>query len=249
MLLVVFGYMFAQPPATDSKTFCAIDPSNIPGYTALLIDVSDKLSNSQKVELEKELASLGDISEERTSAFLNKGEKLDIYFLQPDGEEPIRVFSMCHPGNVNNRSFFNVLNEGEIFARKKWQEFSNKILGEIYLRVDESRDMETSPLIETIKFIRADVFPRPSLIDASRPYRLLVWSDMIQNSGLANHFTGLSDFEEVLKKTPLELTNIDVSVFHLMSPKYSKYQTSEQVAWWRRVFAFSRANLNMWEPL
>ena len=44
---------------------------------------------------------------------------------------PFSIFSMCHPGDSNKRSLTEYLFEGDRFAKKKWEKFSNNILEEI----------------------------------------------------------------------------------------------------------------------
>ena len=117
ILAVVVGYMIIQPPPTDPKTFCPQDTSHI-GMTALLIDVSDKITNSQVARLENELKHISTISKKQSSSFLEKGEKLLVYFVEPEGQVPSLVFSMCHPGDIANRSVADELSEGQ-FLRKK----------------------------------------------------------------------------------------------------------------------------------
>ena len=118
LLVVIVGYFVIAPPPTDPKTFCPKDSEGI-GRTALLIDVSDKLTSSQLAKLENELRNISTVSEKKSSSFLKKGEKLEVYFVEPEGQRPSLVFSMCHPGNTANRSVIDGLSEGEIFARKR----------------------------------------------------------------------------------------------------------------------------------
>ena len=140
ILVAVFGFMIIQPPPTDPKTFCPNDTTNI-GMTALLIDVSDKLSNSQVARLENELKNISTVSEKQSSPFLKKGEKLMVYFVEPEGQSPSLVYSMCHPGDITNRSLVDELSQGAIFAQKKWQKFTDDIMLNIETKIDGSTEM------------------------------------------------------------------------------------------------------------
>ena len=248
LLAVIVGYFIIAPPPTDPKTFCPKDTEGI-GMTALLIDVSDKLTGSQLAKLENELRNISTVSEKKSSSFLKKGEKLMVYFIEPEGQVPSLVFSMCHPGNTANRSVIDGLSEGEIYARKKWKKFTDDVMQNIENKIGETAEMSTSPIIEAVQFIRAETFPPPRLIDGSINYRLVVWSDLLQNSLEGNHFGKLNDYKEALKRNPLELSGIEVSIFQIISKKYNKYQTNEHVAWWRKVFSRANADMRMWEKI
>ena len=72
---------------------------------------------------------------------------------------------------------------------------------------------------------------------------------MIQNSQISNHFKKINDYKKVLRETPLILNDIKIRVFQLMSKKYIKYQTNEQLMWWRKIISSTQGNLKLWEPL
>ena len=248
LLAAVFGYMLMQPPATNPKTFCPQDETKM-GMTALLIDVSDKLNYSQLARLENELKNISTISNEQNSPFLKKGDKLLVYFVEPEGQKPSLVFSMCHPGDIANRSVADELSEGAIFAQKKWDKFKKDIMASIEDKIDASSELSTSPIIEAMQFIRSENFPPPQLIGGVSNYKMIVWSDLLQNSSEDNHFGTLSDFKETLRRNPIDLTGVEISIFQIVSKKYNKYQTNEHAAWWRKLFSKSNADMRMWEKI
>ena len=248
LLATIAGYMAIQPPPTDPKTFCPQNTENM-GITALLIDVSDKLTNSQAAKLQNELKNISTVSEKRPSPFLKKGEKLVVYFVEPQGQVPSMIFSMCHPGDIANKTISDELTQGAIFARKKWEKFTDDVMVSIDKKINSSKEMATSPIFEAIQFIRAKNFPPPDVMNSDVKYRFVIWSDFLQNSDEGNHFRGLGDFQKILKRNPVELSGMELYLFQMISKKYSKYQTNEHVAWWRRVFAKTGAELNMWEKI
>ena len=248
ILIAIFVYILGQPPSIDPHTFCPQDTKNI-GVTVLLIDISDKLTDSQAVRLKNELENISNVSAERPSAFLKKGDKMLVYFVEPEGQIPSMVFSMCHPGDIENRTQRDKLSEGVIFARKKWNEFTDDISASIDDKISSSTGIATSPLIETIQFIREKSFPPPDLMNKITNYRLVVWSDFLQNSAEGNHFETLGDYEVALKRNPIKLRGIELYVFQLVSKNYVRYQTNEHVVWWRKLFAKANATLKLWEKL
>lgn len=246
---IIGSYLVFQPPATNPKTFCPNNEKNI-GVTALIIDASDKLTISQKTRLNRELKSLSEVSDERSSPFLKKGDKLLVYFIQPEGNLPEMVFSLCHPGNLNSRTLTDKLNEGEIFARKKWEKFTENILESIEQKIDLSSGLDTSPIIETINYIRQKEFAPPDLLEKNNEnYRLVIWSDLLQNSSIENHFSKTGDVEDIYKRFPVELGNIKLNIFNLVSEKYNKKQTKEQKYWWRAFISKSNGKLESWDTI
>lgn len=248
LIVGIAVFMIIKPPAVDPKTFCD-EKGNIPGVTVILVDVSDKLSFSQKARLNNELKNISETSSKRTNAILNKGEKLVVYFLEQEGIRPFSIFSMCHPGDSNKRSLTEYLFEGDRFAKKKWEMFSSDTINKIENKIDLTSELSTSPIIETIQYIRSKEFPPPDLITDKNNYRLIIWSDMIQNSRISNHFNKLDDVEVFFKENPFYLNDIKVTVFQVRSKKYKQYQSNEQFMWWRKVFSISQGELVLWEPL
>jgi len=87
------------------------------------------------------------------------------------------------------------------------------------------------------------------VMDQSNEYQFVIWSDMIQNSDESNHFSELGSYKTVLKNNPMDLKGIGLSVFQLRSKRYSRYQTNEHVAWWRKLIAYANGELNGWDPI
>lgn len=244
IMAAVAFLMLNRPTPVDPKTACPEVPL---GLTAIVIDVSDRLDFSQEASLRSSLQSLSSTSPERPVALLEKGERLVVYFVEPEGRRPKPFFSMCHPGDVDKRTARERLSEGEIFAQKRWERFSKEVVSSIKSRVDTSGVSPTSPIIETLRFVRSKEFPSADLIGGHANYRLIIWSDMLQNSREESHFQGLGDYRQVLKRNPVLLDGIETQVFQLASSRYSKYQTGEHRAWWRKFFALARADMNSWE--
>ena len=121
ILAAIAGYMLVKPPQMDPKTFCPQGIKDM-GKTALLIDVSDKLTDNQAARLHNELINISNVATDRPSPFLQKGEMLLVYFVEPEGQVTSLVFSMCHPGDVQNRTATEKASEARFFAEKKMEE-------------------------------------------------------------------------------------------------------------------------------
>ena len=248
LLVVVVTYVSIQPPLANPVTFCPQDNKDL-GITALVIDVSDKLTNGQEAGLKNELKSISDISTGKRSRFLKKGEKLLVYFVEPEGRDPSIVFEMCHPGDIANRTWEEGLSEGRVLAEKKWRKFTEQITFNIDTKIKGSTELATSPIIETMQYVRNKSFPSSRVINGATNYRIILWSDLLQNSSKENHYKNLGDIETILKRKPTDLNEIQLFVFQLASDKYSGYQTTEHTVWWRNFFLAAGADLSGWHKL
>ena len=239
LLSVFFSSMVFKGDQFDPVTFCSKDGF---GKVVLLVDTTDELSESQKVRLKIELETISETSQKRTQPILRRGDKLTLYFLMPEGNMPKKVFAMCNPGDVNNRNWLASLSESEKLAQLKWLEFAESSLDQLNEAIARTGPVATSPIYEALQYIRAAEFPPEALIDDAQNARLIIWSDLIQNSSNLNFFKETNDSREFFRSNPLDLSGVDVSVTHLISQKYKSHQTNELVLWWREILALSRAN-------
>ena len=235
IFIAIIAFMFFQPEKTNSSDFCP--RSGERGKIVILLDVSDPLNMSQKAKLKKELDGISKKSTLRPFPLLNKGEKLVIYITQEDGKEPNKLFSMCSPGDIENKKVMDKMSEGKIISLKKWQNFQNKALNEIESKLSNCASLKTSPIIESLSFVRAQEFNSPELLEKSTNNKIILISDFIQNSGLTSQFKNPENVQEVNKSYPVSLKNISIRMLMLVSNKYSKFQTPEHQSWWRKYFA------------
>jgi len=241
ILIGIFVFMFLQPEKTNLSDFCP--KSGEKGKIVLLLDISDPLNMSQKAKLKKELDGISKRSSLRPFPLLNKGEKLLIYITQEDGKEPKKLFSMCSPGDIENKKVIDKMSEGKIISLKKWENFQNKALNEIKKKLSNIGSLKTSPIIESLSFVRAQEFNSPELLEDSTNNKIIIISDFIQNSKLTSQFKGLKNVQEVNKNYPVSLQNISVRMLVLVSNKYSKFQSPEHQSWWRKYFAITGGDL------
>ena len=241
IFIAILTFMFFQPEKTNLSDFCP--KSGEKGKIVILLDVSDPLNMSQKAKLKKELDGISKKSSLRPKPLLNKGEKLVIYITEEDGKEPNKLFSMCSPGDIENKKVIEKMSEGKIISLKKWQNFQNKALNEIENKLSDSTSLKTSPIIESLSFVRAQEFNSPELLEESTNNKIIMISDFIQNSALTSQFKTLENVQEVNKIYPVSLNNISIRMLMLVSNKYSKFQTPEHQSWWRKYFAITGADL------
>ena len=240
-MAMLFGAVFFLSPQKLDKNNCSTDKKY--GVTAVLIDASDLLTIEQKAGLESEFLNLANSGGSRSSALLRKGDRLAVYFLSEDGDKPRKVFDMCNPGRIQDRNAVEKATEGELFAKKRWYQFSKKIMNEVEKRISKTTSNQTSPIVETIKYIVSKEFPPANLISNARDYRLIIASDFLQKSSVGSHYRGISNARTVWKKKPTDLGGADVVIWRLNSSKHLKLQNASHTKWWREFFALSKGKL------
>ena len=249
LLAVMFVLFFLRPPSVDPVTYCP-ETDQETGNTVIIVDVSDELTLSQRKSLEKELKEISSTSEKRPS-YLNKGERLSVYFMEEEGVEPLKIFDLCNPGNPSERSHLEKFSEGRLYALNRWNKFSGKVLTTVEEKFKFAEDEDSSPILETISIVRWKEFlPRDLLSDelsSKGRYRIIIWSDMIQHSTIESHYKSHGNIRAVMKKNPMELDGITVFVYYLSSRKYSRFQGVKHTFWWRSLLSLAGAELSAWE--
>lgn len=239
---IIFGCLFVAaffltPTKLDSR-YCPKDAKN--SVTAFLIDASDSLSNAQKAELQSKLKNLTKIGGSREKAYFGVGDRLAVYVLDEDGAKLTPIFDGCNPGKPEERSKVEKATEGQIYAAARWLDF-NRIMDEVEKKIATSTPKDTSPIIETIKEIKAKEFPDSDLVSEAGRYRLIIASDFLQNSSTTSHYNGLENVRSVHKKNPIDFGGAEVYFWRLNSKSHLHLQTPKHLKWWREFFALSKA--------
>ena len=230
--------LYFQPEGFDEKTYCP--ESGHSGVTAILVDISDEPTTSQiaRFESEFELENLL----EGFSPLLSKGGKLVVYSLTVQ-DKPNLIFDLCHPGDPNK------IYEGDEIVKRRWDKFSNEISDKVVPLMFGKPELRKSPIVESIKFIKERHFSHISPNDSEK-YKLVIWSDMLQNGDEVSHFNKeLKDVNSVRNRYPFRLDGVDIYLFYLTSKKHFEYQSEEHQEWWKELFKLTKGNLNPLEVL
>lgn len=255
VLAVIFGAVaFLQKEDIDGKTGC---PKSGPkSTTVVVIDTSDPLSLAQQKGFRKFVETLVTppkpdevVTANSDSAnYVAKGHLLVAYKIMTDERaEPELLFRRCNPGNPNDRTIKDSLTEGKILSILKWDEFQKKLLDAFPMAMLE-QTAPTSPIIETLKYVRITEFPSPAQLKSSgqNAGSVFIISDMLQNSDKLSHFGDLPPTADVPSQFALDLTGIDIGIRYLKVDRYAhlQYGTRPHIKWWREFFAIAGAPLN-----
>jgi len=242
---VAFFMFTSEKNPLDQITLCPTQ--NEPkGTTAIILDMTDDLSSSQALALRSYVNSLGKVAAMSDEVKLEKGTKFVAYILT-DTDKPKELISICNPGTSEER---DLLSEGKNLVEHRWQKFLITLDDAIGKVVTRKQDLPTSKIIESLAYVRASMdFPPDNILRRDqKPYAIIVVSNLIENSNLANHFSGLPPVEDVWKSKPVTLSGINLHVLFVADPRYQRLQNASFKRWWRQYFSLTGANLT-WDTL
>lgn len=239
----------------DSLTSCPKDgPVSV---TAVIVDASDPLAPHQVVAFEKFADSLIRPPKEDEEAvpinsdksnYVKKGHLLVAYEIADEAWQPRRLFGQCNPGDPASRDVRDQLTQGEIWAKSRWLKFTQELKNS-FPKEGFQRTSPTSPIIETIRYVRRAEFPSSSELKESgrKAGVIFIVSDMLQNSDRLSHFEDeLPTASDMPSAFALDLTGIDIGVRYLKHDQYVRWQQGARphFTWWRKFFAAAGSPLN-----
>jgi hypothetical protein len=222
---------------TDAVTLCPTKrpPSQV---TVILLDVSSRFSEPQRLELQHELARLRDSIPRLGLVELYTVDKLRRRLTQP-------VNHLCNPGTGAE---LNQIYQNPQLARKKWEGFAGKLRADIDGEI-KSKPHKTSPIFEAIQSTALRTFGRPEY--DGLPKRLVIVSDLMQHvPGKLSMYKDVPPFDEFkntdyFARVRTDLNDVSVLVFYLVRPEVKK-QDPKHIEFWDDYFDFQRADM---EPL
>jgi hypothetical protein len=210
--------------AVDSTSLCPTEqpPSEV---NVLLLDVSDRFTEPQRLQLTNQLARFRDSIPRFGLVEMYTVERLSRRVTEP-------VVHLCNPGTGEDLS--KVYQNPEL-ARKKWQGFSDKLNADIDRQIALPA-MTTSPIFEAIQATALRTFGKPEYDGV--PKRLVVVSDLLQNvPGELSMYDGVPSFESFEKRpyysrVRSDLGGVSVQLYYLARPTV-KQQDQNHLAFWR----------------
>jgi|SRR5579859_1262602 len=228
-----------------------LDADNCPRSGAravyvIMIDRSDPISGQQAQGIRQEVTKI-----KNDARF---GTRFDIYTFEGDANnEMLPMMRLCAPGRAEDANEF--IQNPELM-RRVWQErFSDVLDREIdsLLRVSS---LPTSPIIESLRAAAITSFGpiQPGKI----PLRLLLVSDMVQNTAFLSQFKTDSNFA-LLAKSPAwtilqpNLKGADVDILYLIRPQAKRgslmIQSRGHQLFWEQLISASGGRLSSLVPM
>jgi hypothetical protein len=219
---------------TGAATLCPTDRP-VSGVTVILLDVSDRFSEPQRLQIQNHLARLRDS--------VPRFGLVEVYTVDRLGRrvtEP--VFHLCNPGTGND---LNRIYQNPELARKRWHGFADTLAADIDRQVALPAT-ETSPIFEAIQATAVRTFGRPEY--DGLPKRLVIISDLLQNvPGGLSMYDGVPSFR-VFRKTDYfsqvraDLSGVAVAIYYLARSGVG-IQGRRHLGFWDAYFRFQGARV------
>jgi hypothetical protein len=204
--LALLGYGLAARDTLDARQCPSAGPR---GHVVLLVDTTDRFTSTQQLAFEQLLRSIA-------SEQVKKGELLSVFMLGEAFDAATRpVFERCHPGTGNDASRWNANPER---LRKRYADEFLEPLTAVAQAARQARPAAASPIMEMLQIVAINGFRR-NAVDG--PKRLLVVSDMLQNTASYSHYRGEPSFERLrelayFQRVRVDLNTVRVELRYLM---------------------------------
>jgi hypothetical protein len=225
---------------TDPATLC---PTKRPPaeVDVILLDVSDRFSEPQRLQLQNHLARFRDS--------IPRFGLVEVYAVDRLGRrvsEPI--VHVCNPGMGTD---LNRIYQNPQLAKKRWDGFAKRLTADINRQI-ESPALTSSPIFEAIQATALRTFGKPEYDNV--PKRLVIVSDLLQNvPGGLSMYAGVPSFES-FKATPYfsrvraDLQYVSVLIYYLARPRVEA-QNRGHLAFWEDYFRSQGAEVESVEKV
>jgi len=230
--LAIKGHLAAI--SIEPKSLCPAKrpPSEI---EVLLLDVSDRFSEPQRLQLQNRLVRLRDSIPQFGLVEVYTVDRLSRRVTEP-------VAHLCNPGTGDN---LNKVYQNPELARKKWKGFAGRLNADIDRQIGLP-PMKTSPIFEAIQATALRTFGKPEY--DGLPKRLVIISDLMQNvPGELSMYQGVPPFGS-FEDTPYysrvrsDLNGVSVLVYYLERPIVDQ-QDRRHLEFWRDYFQSQGAEI------
>ena len=210
--------------SVDKLTFCQAD--NLPEVLLVLIDGSDRLDS---VQSERAIALM-----QRQISTVPKRGRVDVFVIASPGQELARpVFSRCNPGAAGSALVSNAKEDAKNFA----VEFTGALEAALEEAL-EQKPADTSPIMESVRESATRTFSR---VPDATTKRMVLVSDMLQNSAISSHYSGLEDFDQMMKsgrwsQAITDLKGAEVTLGYVTRPDSRSIQGLAHQSWWETYF-------------
>ena len=229
-LVVGGGTLYYKSTTTtevDPTTLCPL-ASSYSAVLGILLDVSDSLTEAQRLEIQNQLA--------RIRRGLPRLGLVEVYTVGSlDEPLPQAVIHICNPGTGKD---LNQLYQNPDLAYRRWLTFDDTV-SKTLLRQMSSPPNKASPIFEAIQAMAARTFGLPQY-DAV-PKHLVVVSDLLQNvPGALNMYHPLPPFKAFrssgyFTRVGANLRGVRVTIYYLARPN-SRTQGRTHAEFWNQYF-------------
>lgn len=244
--IAIVGWLFwsLQPEPYDETTLCAIS-DELPPHTAVIVDKTDGYTVEEAGFIRDGI--------ERARDKLDIGERFTLFELDERGEfNPRGELTLCNPGRGDQVN--PLFNNPKLIQQRFDEKFEAPLQSELEDLV-KPKEAPASPIMEAVA--------RLSLTEAFSPEaptrRLLIFSDMLQNSSLFTVYGGAGELpegmpgpEEVAERVRTRygqgLNGVKIEIRLIPREGRADMQRGTMRAYWDEVFALLGAEVT-WRDL
>ena len=221
----------------DNTSYCPVSGSY--AKTVLLIDLTDKITFIQEEKLRNFMRSLSD---PKNPDAVEQHTMLSIYLLNKNHMDgiPTPLVEICNPGSGEGLS--ELTGNPRLANRRFTERFLTPVDTAVGQIVD-TKSSDISPIIESIRGIAVSAFSEAP--KDGYEHRLIVISDMLQNSDSASHYHRGQKWNPTdLSKLNADLEHVSRVEIKVISRKnFSYLQGKALVEYWREYFRASKSRL------
>lgn len=199
----------AKAAPTLDADLCPDDGAT--SVTAVLLDVTDPISEITKLDLKREFQRVVDDVEQYGL--------IEVYLLTDVEGQPRRTFRGCNPGNGESADPWT---SNPKKVQQRWDQAFNKPLREIEGQLGEGSPSKQSPIMSGIQRITIQSFSDSKL--DGKPKRLVVASDMMEFTPAFSMYKSGADIKAFEKssardkyRTPLDGVDVRLMLFQRQS--------------------------------
>jgi len=166
----------------DPLTLCPV--KNGPSaFTSIVIDRTDSFGSISKADVEVELQDILDSTKEY--------EEISLFVVEPVEKSPLRsIISVCNPGTPDKADPWT---QNPELVAKNWKTKFLTPLGDLLNRLLVEEEAPLSPIMESIQSVSITALGGSQ--KSSLPRRIILISDLLQNSQAWSLYTQNPDFE------------------------------------------------------
>lgn len=226
---IIVGYFLLRREADsqvalDVSSLCPVNGPR--AVTAILLDVTDPISEATTSDLRNEFQGLVDE--------IAIGGLLQVYSLTEVEGDLSLTFSGCNPGDGRTADEWT---SNPRFVQERWERGFQKPLEEVSQKLSEGGSGAQSPIMAGIQRINLDAFGSPKYRDL--PKTLIIASDMIEHTAYFSMYrdgTSYSKFEgsdaRTKFRTPLDGVEVRILEFQRPNLRFSDEDLADFWASW-----------------
>lgn len=177
-IAILYFAVASSRRSLDPLTLCPTTPDSV---TVLLVDVTDPLNTPQRQDFANQLARLKNSIPRYGKLIVAKVDATGQTLLAP-------VITRCNPGTAVDESSWT---GNPAALEKSWREGFDEPLGKAFDLLSAASAADQSPILESIQSVALTELQKPGMEGV--PRRLVVASDLLQNTGDTTFYRDLPD--------------------------------------------------------